>query len=303
MTRKTRHDMLTAMAFISPWLLGLIVFTLYPLSASLYLSFNDYDVLSKPVFVGAENYTDMAGDTIFWRSLYNTLIYAMFAIPLGLFLSLMVAVLLNQAARGQSIFRTLFFLPSIVPLIAVAMVWMWIFQAEGLLNAALQPLFTLIGKITGQSLDGPAWLTEAAWTKPTLILAGLWQIGGTVVIFLAALQDVPRSLYESADLDGAGPAHKLWHITVPIISPVIYFNLVMGIISALQVFVTPFVLMPDGGAERSALFYAVYLYNNAFQYSQMGYACALAWVLFVLIASLTWVATMMSRRHIYYAGA
>lgn len=304
MTRKTRRDTLTALLFISPWLVGLAAFTLYPLTASLYYSFTDFDVLSEPVWIGVGNYADMAGDVVFWKSLYNTLFYAAFAIPLGLILSFLVAVLLNQAARGRSVFRTLFFLPSIVPLVAVAMIWMYVFNGSfGLLNHALGPVLGALNTVFGTDFRPPNWMADPYLTKPTLILAGLWQIGGTVVIFLASLQDVPRSLYESAELDGANPAQKLWHITVPLVSPVIYFNLIIGIINALQFFVTPFILMPDGATDRSALMYTVYLYDNAFRYNQMGYASAMAWVMFLLIVVLTWLATKLSRRHIYYAGA
>ncbi|MEM9416010.1 MAG: sugar ABC transporter permease [Planctomycetota bacterium] len=299
-----RKETLTALMFISPWLIGLAVFTLYPLAASLYYSFTDFDVLSKPVWIGGGNYADMARDSVFWQSLYNTLFYAAFAIPLGLILSLLVAVLLNQAAKGQSVFRTLFFLPSIVPLVAVSMIWMFVFNGDfGLLNYLLTPVFDAVNGVLGTEYQPPNWLVASHLTKPTLILAGLWQIGGTVIIFLASLQDVPRSLYESAELDGANPAHRLWHITVPIISPVIYFNLIIGIINAMQIFVTPFILMPDGGTDRSALMYTVYLYDNAFRFNQMGYASAMAWVMFLIIVVLTWGATRLSRKHIYYAGA
>jgi len=301
---KAKRDRLTALAFISPWLIGLLAFTVYPLTASLYYSFTDFDVLSSPVWIGGGNYADMIHDDVFWQSLYNTLFYAAFAIPLGLILSLLVAVLLNQGVKGRSVFRTLFFLPSIVPLVAVSMIWMFVFNGEfGLLNNMLAPLFDGINEVFGTRLRPPNWLNTAHLTKPTLIMAGLWQIGGTVIIFLAALQDVPRSLYESAELDGANSAHRLWHITIPIISPVIYFNLIIGIINALQIFVTPFILMPDGGTDRSALMYTVYLYDNAFRYNQMGYASAMAWVMFIIIIALTWTATKLSRKYIYYAGA
>jgi len=301
---KLQRDTRLALLFISPWLIGLLAFTVYPLAASLYYSFTDFDVLSKPVWIGGGNYADMAGDAVFWKSLYNTLYYAAFAIPLGLILSLMVAVLLNQSANGRSFFRTIFFLPSIVPLVAVAMIWAWVFNGQnGLLNHALAPLLDGINTVFGTDLKPANWLVDPYLTKPTLILAGLWQVGGTVVIFLASLQDVPRSLYESAELDGASAAHKLWHITIPMISPVIYFNLIIGIINALQVFVTPYILMPDGATDRSALMYTVYLYDNAFRYNQMGYASAMAWVMFLIIIALTYGATKLSRKHIYYAGA
>ena len=173
------------------------------------------------------------------------------------------------------------------------MIWLWILNGRfGLLNAGLAAI----------GIEGPQWLSDENWTKPSIVLMSLWGVGNTVVIYLAALQDVPRSLYESAELDGAGAWTKLRSITIPLISPVIYFNLIMGIIGSLQVFAQPFVMLGGGGPNRSALFYAVYLYQNAFEYRQMGYACAMAWVLFILILILTWAATRTTRRHIYYAG-
>jgi multiple sugar transport system permease protein len=235
----------------------------------------------------------MAGDSVFWISVYNTVYFALFSIPLGLFTALMIAVLLNQKVVGRSVFRTVYFLPSIVPLIGVAMIWLWIFNGDlGLINYVI----SLFG------LQGPGWLTDEQWVKPTLVLSGVWQVGGTIVIFLAALQDVPRSLYESAEIDGATPAVQLRHITIPMISPAIYFCLVMGIIGALQEFVRPYVMLGGTGPNRSALFYAVNLYDNAFRYLNMGYACALAWVLFVVIVLLTWGVTVLSRKHVHYGG-
>jgi len=293
MTRAQKRNLGVGLAFISPWLIGFLAFTLYPVLASLYYSFCDYDVLTTPIWVGGLNYEDMIADGVFWKSLYNTLYYTAFSVPLGLILSLLIAILLNQAVAGRGVFRTLFFLPSIVPLVAVAMIWLWVFNGSfGLLNHGL----SLVG------LHGPNWLNDGHWVKPSLILAGLWQTGGTIVIFLASLQDVPRSLYESADLDGAPPWRKLLHITIPLISPVIYFNLIIGIINALQMFVIPFVMFKTGGPDRSGLFFAVYLYQNAFNYNQMGYACAMAWVLFLVILATTALVTFFGKRHIYYAG-
>ncbi|MEZ6192572.1 MAG: sugar ABC transporter permease [Phycisphaerales bacterium] len=264
MTRGERHNLLKGLGFISPWIIGFAVFGLYPLGASLYYSFCDYDILNEPVVVGTLNYSEMAGDSVFWISVYNTVYFALFSIPLGLFTALMIAVLLNQKVVGRSIFRTVYFLPSIVPLIGVAMIWLWLFDGGGLVDYCLS--FLGIHK-------GPGWLTDEQWVKPTLVLSGVWQVGGTIVIFLA-LQDVPRSLYESAEIDGATPVVQLRHITIPMISPAIYFCLVMGIIGALQEFVRPFVMLGGTGPNRSALFYAVNLYDNAFRYLNMGYARA-----------------------------
>ncbi len=295
MTKIERKKMAWGLFFISPWIIGFLVLTLYPVVTSFYYSFCDYDVLSKPIPVGTLNYTDMFSDEVFWKALYNTFIYAAFALPLGLATSLFCAVMLNCRIKGRSLFRLLFFLPSLVPLVATAMIWLWIFNGElGLLNNALAAI----------GIDGPNWLSDAFWTKPALILTSIWGVGGSIVIYLAALQEVPRELYESAEMDGATWFHKFIHITCPIISPVIYFNLIMGIIGSLQVFAQPYIMFGGaaGGPDRSALFYAVYLYENAFSYNRMGYACAMAWVLFLIILALTWLATKATRKHIHYGG-
>ena len=293
MTPGERRQLRLGLAFISPWILGFLLFTLYPVGAALYYSCCDYDVLSPPVWVGALNYADMAGDELFWKSLGNTLRYAALVLPLGLVVSLGVAVLLNQPVRGRSLLRTVFFLPSLVPVVAVVMIWLWLFNGQyGLLNAGIEKL----------GLPGPNWLTDPRWTIPSLVLMGVWGIGHAMVIYLAALRDVPRHLYESAEIDGASWWSKLRHVTLPLISPVIYFNAIMGIIGSLQVFVQPYILMPNGGPNRSALFYSVYLYDHAFSYLNMGYACAMAVVLFLVILALTLAATQATRRHIYYAG-
>ena len=295
MTKAERRTLMVGLAFVSPWIIGFVIFGFYPIVASLYYSLCDYDVLSAPVFMGAVNYIDMVHDEFFWKALWNTLYFVALSLPMSLIISFLIAVLLNNNIKGRSIYRTIYFLPSMVPLVAVGMVWLWIFNGQlGLLNQAL----SYIG------IEGPQWLTDQNWTKPAIVLTVLWQMGGSIVIYLASLQDVPRHLYESAELDGASPLGKLWHITIPMVTPVIYFNLVMGIIGAVQVFVQPYIMMGQGigGPNRSALFYAVYLYENAFTYLKMGYASALAWVLFLIILLLTWVATQTTRKHIYYAG-
>lgn len=293
MTRGERRDVRIGLLFISPWIVGFVAFTLYPVLASMYYSFCDYDVLSRPVWIGALNYRDMFTDSVFWKALYNTIYFAAFSLPLGVILALLVAVLLNNQVVLRPAFRTCFFLPSLVPMVAVAMLWLWIFNGSfGLLNYALAFL----------GVEGPNWLADEQWTKPALVMTSLWGVGGSMVIYLAALQDVPRELYESADIDGANAWHRLVHITFPMVSPVIYFNLVMGIIGSLQQFALPYVMFGGSGVNRSALFYATYIYENAFSYNQMGYACAMAWVLFLLILGLTWVATKATRKHIYYGG-
>jgi len=294
MTRGERHSLMVGLLFVSPWIVGFVAFTLYPVIASMTYSFCDYDVLTKPVWIGTLNYREMLTDSVFWQSLRNTLYFAAFSIPLGLVMSLSVAVLLNQSVRGRSAFRAIFFLPSLIPVVASSMIWLWILNGNfGLLNHALKSIGIA---------HPPQWLADPAWTKPSLILMSLWGVGHAMVIYLAALQDVPRSLYESADLDGAGAWSRFRHVTLPMISPVIYFNLIMGIIGSLQVFSQAFIMLGGGGPQRSALFYAVYLYLNAFEYRQMGYACAMAWVLFLIILFLTWVATRSTRKLVYYAA-
>jgi len=293
MTRGELRNVGLGLLFISPWIVGFLAFTLYPVLASVYYSFCDYDVLSTPVWTGTLNYRDMFSDSVFWKSLRNTLYFTVYSLPLGLILAFLLAVLLNNQVRLRPLFRTCFFLPSLVPVVAVSMLWLWIFNGSfGLLNYALG----LLG------IHGPNWLSDQQWTKPALIMTTLWGVGGSMVIYLAALQDVPRDLYDSADIDGANAWHRLVHITFPMVSPVIYFNLVMGIIGSLQVFAGPYIMFNGSGPNRSALFYATYIYENAFSYNQMGYACAMAWVLFLIILGLTWVATRATRKHIYYGG-
>lgn len=293
MTRREWRELATGLAFISPWIVGFLFFVVYPVGSSIYYSFCDYDVLTRPVWIGLLNYRDMFTDEVFWKALLNTLYFAAISLPLGLVIALLVAVLLNQKVKFRPGFRTIYFLPSLVPAVASAMIWLWILNGRfGLLNYSLAKL----------GIEGPNWLTDEHWTKPAIILMSLWGVGGSMVIYLAALQDVPRELYESAEIDGASAWTKFRHITVPMISPVLYFNLIMGIIGSLQVFAQPFIMFGGGGTNRSALFYAVYLYQNAFDYNQMGYACAMAWFLFLIILALTWLATKTTRKHIYYAG-
>lgn len=297
MTTADWRRLRAGLSFTALWIVGFGVFTLYPVLASLYYSFCDYSVLQRPLWIGLENYRTLAADDVFWLSLRNTLIFAGAAVPLGTVVSLSLALLLNHDVRGRAVFRTLFFLPSIVPLVASAMLWLWIFNgSSGLLNQALGPVFALWGGVP------PAWLGDPAWAKPALILMSAWGAGHSMIIYLAGLQNVPRELYESAELDGAGAWSRFRHITLPMISPVIYFNVVMGIIGAMQVFTTAFVMTggTDGNPARSTLFYALYLFSNAFYDLRMGYASAMAWILFMLIATLTWIATRVAARKVHY---
>lgn len=299
MTSGEKLNLRRGLAFCALWFVGLGVFTVYPVVASLFYSFCDYSVLQSPVWCGAENYRRMLADSVFWLSLRNTLFYAGLAVPLGLIVALSLALLLNTGVRGMPVFRTIFYLPTIIPVVAGAMLWLWIFNGQyGVLNWALRPVLALLG------VAPPAWLGDPRWSKPALVLMSLWGTGNSMIIYLAGLQDVPAELYESAEIDGAGWWRRLWHITVPLISPVIYFNLIMGIIGALQVFTTVFVMTggADGNPARSTLFYALYLFSTAFYDLRMGYASAMAWVLFLIIVGLTGLATKLMERRVHYAG-
>jgi multiple sugar transport system permease protein len=288
---------LTALLFASPWLIGFSVFLAYPLVASIYYSFCDYSVLRPPVWVGAENYTDLFKDEIFWTALKNTASYAIMAMPMGMIVAIGLALLLNTKVKGMPIYRTIFFLPSLIPTIPLAVLWLWVFNGEhGILNAA-------INYLSFGHLKGPNWLGDPAWSKPALVLLGVWGAGNAMVIYLAGLQDVPQPLYEAAELDGAGWWAKTRNVTIPMLSPVILFNGIMGIIGTLQVFAEPYVMFPGGSPARSTYFYTMYLFDNAFLYHKMGYACAMGWIMFIIILLLTMAAIRLSERHVYYGGS
>jgi multiple sugar transport system permease protein len=284
---------LRGLAFLSPWLIGFFAFTLIPIVLSLYYSFCDYSLIQPPLYKGMSNYNLLFHDPVFWKVIGNTAIYAAMALPLGTVVALAAAMLLNIKIRGLTVYRTLIFLPSLVPTVASAMLWLWLFNAKlGLINAGLRALGVT---------NPPGWLTDVRWSMPALVLMSFWGVGNTVVIYLAGLQDVPRELYEAASIDGASSMRKIWHVTLPAISPVIFFNLVMGIIGTLQVFATPFILT-QGGPARSTYFYTMYLYDNAFSYLKMGYASAMAWVQLLIVFSLTGLAFWSSKRWVHYSG-
>ncbi|HEX4054400.1 MAG TPA: sugar ABC transporter permease [Tepidisphaeraceae bacterium] len=291
--RTETKNLFKGLGFISPWLIGFCAFTLIPISMSLYYSFCNYSLLQKPVFIGLDNYRELIHDPNFWTVNFNTLLYAVLALPAGLLIALALALLLNVKIRGQSVYRTLIFLPSLVPAVAAAMLWLWLFNSKlGLVNFVLRGL--------GMT-DPPGWLTDAHWALPSLVLISFWGVGNTVVIFLAGLQDVPTELFEAADLDGAGRFQTLRHVTLPSISPVIFFNLIMGIIGTLQVFVLPFI-MTQGGPGRATYLYTEYMYDNAFGYLKMGYCSAMAWLQLLVILGLTAIAFWSSKRWVHYQG-
>jgi multiple sugar transport system permease protein len=291
MTRRERRALWLGLAFVSPWLFGFLVFTAYPVVASLYFSFTDYNVVSSPRFIGLRNYLDLWRDPLFGTSLYNTLYLAAIGIPLALFLSLVIAMLLNTRIAFQGAFRTIYFLPSVVPAVAVALLWRWFLNPDfGPVNQALEAV----------GIPGPGWLADPAWSKPALVLASLWGVGGSMVIYLAGLQNVPVQLYEAADLDGASRWQRVRFITLPMLSPVILFNLIMGIITSFQAF-TNIYIMTGGGPSNSTMVYALYLYQNAFQFFKMGYASAMAWVLMVITAAAL-VVIFRTSGWVYYEG-
>jgi multiple sugar transport system permease protein len=291
-TRAQSGDFLKGLAFLSPWLIGFCVFLLLPIGLSLYYSLCDYSLLQPPIFRGLSNYRQLVHDRLFWQVLKNSLLYAAMALPAGLVVSLALALLLNQKVPGQSVFRTIIFIPSLVPTIAAAALWLWLLnQKSGLINL-------LLGMI---GIPGPGWLTSPRWVLPALALMSLWSVGNTVIIYLAGLQDVPRELYEAAELDGANAWRKFRHVTLPMISPVIFFNLVIAIIGVLQVFDAPY-LMTAGGPNHASYFFTYYLYDCGFTYLKMGYASAMAWIQLLIVLVLTGLAFLSSRWWVFYQG-
>lgn len=286
-----QHEERVAFLFLSPWLIGFLAFTAFPIAASLFLSLTEYPILKSPEFVGIRNYTYMiTGDPLFWQSLKVTTIYTVAIVPLQLVTAYALAILLNQTVHGLSVFRTVFFLPAVTPAVATALMWMWVFHPEiGLANSALAAI----------GIEGPKWLASTEWALPTFIIISLWGIGGGMVIYLAGLQGVPTALYEAAELDGAGAWSRFIHVTLPMTSPVILFVTVTSMIGSFQVFTAAFV-MTDGGPVNATLFFVLHLYNYGWRFLQMGYASALAWVLFVIILGLTLLLLRLSGRLVYY---
>lgn len=307
MSRQGRRELLAGLLFISPWIIGFLCFTLYPLAKALYYSFTDFNLLQTANWVGLDNYrTALTNDPLFWLSLGNTLIYVALTIPAGTVVTIMLALLLNARVRGLPLFRTLYYMPNILPTVATAVVWGWVLEAQfGLLNDILRAIGIR---------HPPGWLTDAAWTKPSFALMSIWTMGSAVLIYLAALQGVPQHLYEAAELDGAGATRRFWHVTVPMISPAILFNVVLGLIGAFQIFTQAYVLenstgsnqtfgVTIGGPLQSALFYVPYLWENAFVFFKMGYASALAWILFAIILVATLAVLQLARHRVYYEEA
>ncbi|MGQ9556009.1 MAG: carbohydrate ABC transporter permease, partial [Anaerolineae bacterium] len=280
--------------FIGPALLGLLVFTAGPMVASFYFSFCDYEIVRPPVWIGIANYRRMfLVDKLPLHALGVTAYYTFAGVPLRLIAQFLIAVLLNRAILGRSVFRTILYLPSIVSGVALSLLWVWLLNPEfGLVNYVLWQFFRI---------QGPRWLTSTEWVIPAIILMSMWSIGGGIVICLAGLQGIPEELYEAAELDGATTSKKVFHITIPHMTPILFFNLIMGIIGSFQVFTQGYV-MTGGGPSNASLFYVLYLYWNAFNYFRMGYASALAWVLFAIILVMTALIFRSSSAWVYYEG-
>lgn len=288
--RRRRRENLLGYLFISPWILGFLIFTLGPMLYSIFLSFSRYNLFMPPDFHGLTNYLSLLEDPKFWVSLKITTIYAVFSIPLGITGSLIIALLMNVKYKGVYLFRTIYYLPAVVSGVAVSLLWKWIFSPDfGLINFILSRV----------GVAGPGWLSDPSWTLPAYIIMSLWGVGGSMVIYLAGLKDIPAHLYEAAEIDGASKWQQILKITIPMLTPVLFYNLIMGIIGAFQMFTQAYIM---GGVSDSGLFYVLYLYNNAFRYFKMGYASAQAWVLFLIILSLTILVFKHSSAWVFYQG-
>jgi multiple sugar transport system permease protein len=280
---------------ISPWILGFIVFTLGPMIASIYFSLTDYNVISPPRFVGLLNWVRMLGsDPKFWWSFRVTLTYAIAAIPLGLVLGLALALLLNAKVPGLRVWRTLFYMPTVLSTVAVAVLWTFIFNPQfGVLNWLL--------RTTGIWHRPPGWLGSTTWALPAMIIMSLWGVGGGMIIYLAGLQGIPTALYEAATIDGAGVVQRFWSITLPMISPVIFYNMITGIIGTFQYFTNAFI-MTNGGPADATLFYNLYLYRQTFTYGSLGFGAAMAWFLLFVVLVLSVLVFRSSSMWVFYEG-
>lgn len=285
-----RKEYYAGYVFASPWFIGFIVFGGGPIFFSLVMSFSQYDVFNPPRFVGLRNYAALfSEDPLFYKSLWNTVFMGL-SVPLSMALGLGIAMMLSREVRGMGLYRTIFYLPAVMPAVAASILWIWIFNPqEGILN-------TMLGRFGVPNIK---WLQDEVWSKPALIIMTVWGAGGSMIIWLAGLKGIPRHLYEAAELDGAGPGRRFIHVTIPMLSPYILFNLIMGLIGTFQVFTQAYI-MTRGGPLDSTLFYVYALFNNAFRYMKMGYASAMAWILFAIVLLLTLVQIRLSRRWVHY---
>lgn len=292
-SRARRREALLGYLYISPWIVGYLLLIIGPVLASLYLSLTRYSIISPPVFIGLDNYIRaFTADPLFAKSMWNTFYFVVITVPLSITTSLLLALLLDQGLRATKLFRTLFFLPSITPVVASILLWRWIFQPDfGVINYGL----SLVG------IQGPQWLASPVWVKPSLIVIALWgSVGGSqMIVFLAGLQSIPTDLYEVAAIDGASRWHRFWRVTLPLLTPAIFFNVILGIIAGFRTFTAAYIAT-GGGPAYESLFFVLYLFFNAFQFMNMGYASAMAWVLLIIVLALTAIQFTLSRRWVYY---
>jgi multiple sugar transport system permease protein len=291
--RGRNKEAIAGILFTLPVVLGIIIFVFYPMIYSLYLSFTDYNILTKPQWTGFDNYkTIFTEDLFFKKSLFVTFYYSIGSVIVSLATAFGLAILLNQNIKGKALFRTIFYIPSVVPVVSSSLLWLWLFNPDfGILNVLLKAF----------GMKKSMWIFGETTVIPSMILMAAWATGNTVVIFLAGLQDVPKQLLEAASIDGANWFHKFIHVTLPMTTPIIFFNLVMGIINAFQTFTQAYV-MTDGGPNNGSLLYVFYLYRQGFRQNEMGYACALAWILFIIILCLSMLIFKTSKKWVYYGG-
>lgn len=285
-----RKEHIAGYLFAAPWLLGMLFFTAYPILASITYSFMDYSILEPPKWAGFANYTTLFKDQLFWTSLYNTLYFVIISVPLTIIIGLLISLMLNKDIKGIAIYRTLYYIPSIVPVVAGSILWAWIFN----------PNFGILTNVVNFfGITAPGWLSDPAWAKFSLILMALWGAGGGMIIYLAGLKNIPKAYYEAAELDGANARQRFINVTLPMISPTLFFQLIIGMIGSFQVFTQAFI-MTNGGPNDSTMFYVYYLYNNAFRFWKMGYSSAMAWILFVIIMILTWISFRVAKYWVQY---
>lgn len=293
LSQTTRHT-INGLLFASPWIIGLLAFWIYPTLASVYYSFTKFNGVADPQWIGLANYLELPNDDEFRAAVYNTFYFAALSIPLAIVAAFGLAMMLNTKIKGQTFYRTIYFLPTLVPEVALALVWVLIFTPK---SGLIETPFRFLG------LRGPCWLTCTDWSRETLVLLALWIIGQQVILYLAGLQDVPKDLYDAADVDGANFFYKFRHVTIPMMTPVVFFHLVTSVIGAMQFFAIPYIMTGGTGfPANSTLFYSIYLYKNAFHYFEMGYASAMAWLLFVTTLLITLVIFRSARMWVYYAG-
>jgi multiple sugar transport system permease protein len=295
--RARRRNLYSALLFLSPWIVGFLIFTLWPILYSAYLSLTDYDVINAPTFTGFDNYVELFQDPKIALSLGNTIIYTVFQVPLHIAVSLVLALLLNRIGHAVGFFRTVFFLPKMTPPVAVGVLFLLVFNGQ---NGFVNLVLSWFG------VDGPAWTTDPAWVKPGLILMSLWQVGASIVILLAALQSVPKELYESARLDGANFLQQTRSVTLPLISPALFFLVIINTIAGFNNFTEAYTAFFGSGnttySNDAALFYVIYLFQQGFEFLHMGYASAMAWLLFLIVLAVTAVQMIVSRRLVFYEG-